>query len=203
MSARELYDALERISNLIRGELRAFGVRHGLQPVQLDALAYLAQCNRYSDTPQAVTEFLGLTKGTVSQSLKALEAKGLVRKLADKQDKRMVHIKPTAKGNKLIEHAIPGQRLARGLNSSEHVIGSDLAVALRSLLLGMQHANGLKSFGPCHSCRFNRTTRDGFLCGLTNEPLSKDDTKRICREHQYAETVEPATATGSRRRAGA
>jgi DNA-binding MarR family transcriptional regulator len=185
MSTHELYDVLERICNLIRGELRAYGVQHGLQPVQLDALAYLVQCNRYSDTPHAVTEFLGLTKGTVSQSLKVLEAKGLVRKIPDKSDKRVVHLKPTTRGRRLVGQAIPGRRLAEGLAMVNHPDNADLSKMLGELLRGIQHANGLKSFGACRSCRFNRKTRTGFLCGLTSEPLSADDTLKICREHEY------------------
>ncbi len=62
-----------------------------LQPVQLSALHYLARCNRYSDTPLGVTEYLGLTKGTVSQSLKVLEGRGLISKLPDARDRRSVH----------------------------------------------------------------------------------------------------------------
>nr|MBA3613554.1 MarR family transcriptional regulator [Nitrospirales bacterium] len=69
MSAQEANDVLERLTNLQRMEARAFGLRYGLQPVQMEALTYLTQCNRYSNTPQAVAEYLGLTKGTVSQSL--------------------------------------------------------------------------------------------------------------------------------------
>jgi DNA-binding MarR family transcriptional regulator len=51
------------------------GAAHGLQPVQLEVLNYLSSCNRYSDTPMAVTEYLGQTKGTVSQTIKTLEKK--------------------------------------------------------------------------------------------------------------------------------
>ena len=79
MSARDIHSVLERLCNLLRVEARGQGASAGLLPIQLEALHYLAQCNRYSDTPQAVTDFLGQTKGTVSQTLKVLENRGLVR----------------------------------------------------------------------------------------------------------------------------
>ena len=74
---------------------------HGLQPVQFDALQYLMQCNHYSDTPMAVTEFLGQTKGTVSQTLNVLVRKGFIAKTMDQEDKRVVHLSVTSKGIKL------------------------------------------------------------------------------------------------------
>lgn len=73
MSAIALYDYLERLTSLMRAWSREQPLVAELQPVQLSALHYLARCNRYSDTPLGVTEYLGLTKGTVSQSLKVLE----------------------------------------------------------------------------------------------------------------------------------
>ncbi|MFN2812475.1 MarR family winged helix-turn-helix transcriptional regulator, partial [Escherichia coli] len=76
---------------------------------QLSALHYLARCNRYSDTPLGVTEYLGLTKGTVSQSLKVLEGRGLISKLPDARDRRSVHLRLTDAGRALIEAVIPPQ----------------------------------------------------------------------------------------------
>lgn len=76
MSAIALYDYLERLTSLMRAWSREQPLVAELQSVQLSALHYLARCNRYSDTPLGVTEYLGLTKGTVSQSLKVLEGRG-------------------------------------------------------------------------------------------------------------------------------
>ena len=60
-----LFDLLERLSSLTRVWFRQHPLLADLQPIQLSALLYLARCNRYSNTPLAVTEYLGLTKGTV------------------------------------------------------------------------------------------------------------------------------------------
>ncbi len=186
MRAQDVQDILERLCNLLRMEMRQFGLKFGLQPVQIEALTYLTQCNRYSDTPQAVTEYLGLTKGTVSQSLKLLDQKGLLRKRQDKKDKRIVHLAPTAKGRKLIEQSIPAKGLEAALKMSHSLKGSGLEEGLRSTLHAMQRHNNRKTFAACHTCRFNQKLSEGFLCGLTNEPLSKQEIHMICREHEYA-----------------
>ena len=185
MSTSDIHDILERLGNLLRMEVRTFGLKYGLQPVQIEALTYLTQCNRYSDTPQAVTEYLGLTKGTVSQSLKVLEQKSLLRKQQDKEDKRIVHLTPTAKGRKLIEQAIPAKGLEQALamtgSRQIHELGNELRTTLRNL----QHNNKRKTFASCHTCRFNEHHKEGYFCGLTQEPLSESDIQLICREHQY------------------
>ncbi|VFT59634.1 putative transcriptional regulator [Pseudomonas aeruginosa] len=107
MSAIALYDYLERLTSLMRAWSREQPLVAELQPVQLSALHYLARCNRYSDTPLGVTEYLGLTKGTVSQSLKVLEGRGLISKLPDARDRRSVHLRLTDAGRALIEAVIP------------------------------------------------------------------------------------------------
>ena len=63
---------LERLASLLRSERRNRLLKHGLQPIQFEVLYYLSICNRYSDTPMGVTDYLGQTKGTVSQTLKVL-----------------------------------------------------------------------------------------------------------------------------------
>ncbi len=185
MSVRDTHDILERLSNLFRIEMRTFGLKFGLQPVQIEALTYLTQCNRYSDTPQAVGEYLGLTKGTVSQTLKVLEQKGFLRKQQDKQDKRVVHLAPTVKGRKLIQQSFPAKGLEAALKLTSSVKVRELEEVLRSTLRGMQYHNKRKTFAACQTCRFNEPQVKGAVCGLTQEPLSVQEIQLICREHQY------------------
>ncbi|NRD73376.1 winged helix-turn-helix transcriptional regulator [Shewanella sp. VB17] len=176
---------IERLSSLLRSESRHRLAEFGLQPIQFDALCYLVSCNRYSDTPKAVTEFLGLTKGTVSQSIKILESKGLVLKTADKLDKRVTHLSVSEQGKKLVESLIPAELLKL---VSEHSSKDDMratADLLGSLLRQVQDVNGFKSFGQCQTCHHNHTKGDGhYYCGLTKERLSNPDILLICVEHK-------------------
>jgi DNA-binding MarR family transcriptional regulator len=182
---REVHDLIERLGNLVRADVRATCHSYGVRPVQHEALSFLLQCNRYSDTPQAVAEFLGLTKGTVSQTLKVLEEKGLLRKQGDANDKRLVHLKPTAKGRRLVERAVPAASLMLGIEKLPDPEGQAAVEALRVLLHSVQKTNGLKTGGSCHTCRFNRKREGGYFCELTQEPLAERDVTLLCREHQY------------------
>lgn len=193
-------DLLERISNLLQSESRSAAHRAGLQPVQLEVLDYLGRCNRYSDTPAGVAEFLGLTKGTVSQSILRLEEKGLIERRADPEDGRVSHLELTAEGRRKasgawrrpLEAAIREVRAAEtgakeeAAESSEEA-GSKLEVPLEALLRALQRANGNRSFGVCRSCRFfQREAPRSFRCGLTQERLSARESGLLCREHAQA-----------------
>lgn len=184
MTTEQLHATLERLCILLRAEARTHGVVHGLFPVQLEALHYLAQCNRYSDTVQAVTEFLGQTKGTVSQTIKALETRGLVGKQPDAIDRRRVHIRPTRLGQALLAEVVPPPSLASALKGLPARQAERLTAALQDLLRSVQDHNGLRSFGVCRTCRFNQPLPDGMRCGLTGETLSDADAELICREHE-------------------
>lgn len=186
MAVDRLYALLERLGNLLRTEERAAGLPHGLQPVHLQALRYLQSCNRYSNTPAALTEYLGLTKGTVSQTLLVLEEKGLLRKEADAEDRRVVHLKLTEAGRAVLKEALPPDLFKRALAGLPGG-GEALEDALTGLLRALQTANAQKSFGACATCKhFQREGAGRFRCGLTREPLSREDSLLLCREHEAA-----------------
>lgn len=184
MTSLTIYEYLERISSLLRTDVRRSGIGLGLQPVQLEALHYLGRCNRYSDTPLAVADYLGLTKGTVSQTLGILESNKLIEKQPDTRDKRIVHVRLTQMGQNVLEQSVPPRVLETALASLSEAESEALMVPLNKLLSRIQQANGLKSFGACMSCRHHELRDDSQRhCALTNEPLSELDAGKICREH--------------------
>ncbi|WP_044872387.1 MarR family winged helix-turn-helix transcriptional regulator [Pseudomonas sp. LFM046] len=178
-----LFDLFERLTSLMRIWHREQPLLAELQPVQLSALEYLARCNHYSDTPLAVTEYLGLTKGTVSQSLKALEAKGLIEKRQDQHDKRSVHLVLTPAARELLGAVTPPDFLANAA-AEMGADATELERLLGELLRTVQRQVDVPGFGLCKTCRFHQQ-RDGEpFCGLTQEPLSRPSIELICREHQ-------------------
>ncbi len=187
MKTKLIYHYIERLSNLLRNEIRREGIVHGLQPVQLEALQYLSMCNRYSDTPMAVTEYLGQTKGTVSQSLKVLEKKGFLTKHGDKNDKRITHMKVSVTGKQLLKEIIPPPLFAHACKNLNEPSEIQIVTNLRELLQAVQRSNEMKSFGVCRTCRYNLKKKEGsFFCDLTKETLSQREVQLICREYEDA-----------------
>jgi len=184
MDILQTQQLLERISSLLRSETRGLLLHHGLQPVQFEALHYLSICNRYSDTPMGVTEYLGQTKGSVSQTLKVLEKKGLIKKVDDISDKRVTHLTVTKAGSRLINIILPSPLLS---TASEQLTNKDPAsinLSLNRLLKSIQQANDFKTFGQCVTCQHNiKHSEHQYICGLTKETLSDEDIQLICKEH--------------------
>ena len=174
-------DLIERIADLRRGELRKVAAELGIQHIHAEILEYLAICNKYSNTPQALVDYLGQTKGSVSQSLIKMESNGLISKTPSPHDKRSVQLALTPKGQdfqKKLKEALPS------IESSAGQMNGQLVAVLRAFQI--QH--GLKGFSTCSTCRYNQKLEDGtFLCGLTQETVTKNDVTKICREHEYAQ----------------
>ncbi len=183
MDNTNLYALIERIGNLLRTEIRKAGIDLGLQPVHLQALSYLAKCNRYSDTPAAVTDYLGATKGTVSQTLKVLEKKAYITKVADAGDKRVQHLQVSESGHQVLASCIPPSAFHKAGDTIDEMDCNQLADLLTRMLREMQKANHSKTFGVCKSCYLYRFGETQNYCGLTQEALSQSDSEKICREH--------------------
>lgn len=171
---------LERVGALVQQSLRDDAARHGLLPIHLQILSYLERANRYSDLPIAVAEFLGITRGTVSQSLQLLERQGLLVKQADPEHGRRVRLVLTRAGKALVRDS-----WSRRLQTALEALPPDarpLDDALRGLLVALQRQNGQRAFGTCKRCVHFSSTPRGGRCGLTGEPLARAQTERICRE---------------------
>ena len=180
LDAAHLIDRLERLA---RGGAPA----RGLNPAQWEALRYLARANRFSRTPAALADYLGSTRGTVSQTLIALEQKGLVARGPSPRDRRSVDLRLTAEGAAALE-ADPLLTLASDIAASAEAAG--LAAALRAVLRAAVARNGRRAFGLCRTCRhFRRSTDPGVTphrCALLGEPLDEAESLAICVEQEDA-----------------
>ncbi|MCJ8336835.1 MAG: MarR family winged helix-turn-helix transcriptional regulator [Pseudomonadales bacterium] len=185
MASTKIYDFIERIAELQRADSRRCTAEFGLQPVQLEVLHYLSICNQFSDTAKALTEYLGQTKGTVSQTLKVLENKGYLRKVADIKDGRITHLQVTDSARQLLHQAIPSPLFNAACERLSDKKNAQIESSLRELLQALLGSNNMQTFGVCHSCRYN-THKGGseYYCELLKLPLHETEVQLICKEHQ-------------------
>jgi MarR family transcriptional regulator, negative regulator of the multidrug operon emrRAB len=178
-----VFDLIERMSALIRSEERKKCTEFGLQAVHLQMLDYLSRCNKYSDTPAALTNYLGMTRGTVSQTLLLLEKKGYIIKTTDTVDRRVVHLSLSPEGKTMLAQARPSGLFnqAIGLLQPDELTRYD--ETLLTVLTAMQKSNKSHTFGLCKTCQFFTTLPNMFVCGLTKEALTEVDSGKICQEH--------------------
>lgn len=180
-----LFELLHCLARALQGEARQRAVDRGLLPVHGQVLAYLRAANRYSNTVQVLAEYLGQTKGTVSQTVQLLERKGLVRRDADAKDRRVTRLSLTAEGGRVLADIEADGAWLEALGALDEKEVGDATGVLTNLLRHWQGARGGASFGVCRSCVHFRVEGAGaFRCGLTGEALSEIDSGLICREHR-------------------
>ncbi|WP_300455965.1 MarR family winged helix-turn-helix transcriptional regulator [Accumulibacter sp.] len=177
----------ERLAALIHQLVRDDAAHHGLLPVHRQVLGYLAQANRYSDLPIAVADYLGITRGTVSQTLAVLERKGLIVRKADERHGKRVHLRLSAAGEAVLQAGWPC-RLEQVLAASG-VDPQTFEKELRGVLNALQRLNGNQAFGQCRYCAHFLAADGEQHCGLTGETLATEQTIKICREWTAPQTA--------------
>ena len=173
---------IERIGRLLSSDAHA----GGLLPVQWEVLRYLGRANRFSRTPAALTAYLGLTKGTVSQTLRVLEGKGLVHKGVDPRDRRCKRLSLSQPARRLLLEDPLAETVAATRHLSEPQ-RETLAGALESILSARLAARHRQPFGLCRDCRyFARRHASGapHYCLLLKEPLAEEESLSICHEQR-------------------
>jgi DNA-binding MarR family transcriptional regulator len=179
--------ALERLSRLMRAA--EFG--DNLNPAQWEALRFLARANRFSNSPGALTRYLGATKGTISQTVKALERKELIEKTERPGEKRSVVLRLTRAGNDMMAKD-PWSALTRSLEALGGKTRRRMEKGLAEMLAQEIARRVAPSFGSCATCRFWRAdARTGdaqgpHVCMLFDEPLSEAEATQICIAHEPA-----------------
>lgn len=172
-----LPDLIHRLARLTEAE----GWRQGLNPAQAAALAYLARANRFSRAPSHLADWLGTTRGTVSQTLKSLAAKGYVTESSAPRDRRSISYALTDPGRAALAHP---SALRQALTTLAPDRAQATADTLADLLCGLLARQNQRPFGLCHSCRHHRPNPDGTaFCALLEVALQPTETTELCAEH--------------------
>ena len=136
-----------------------------------------------SRAPSQVSDFLAATRGTVSQTLKALAKKGLVEEIRSEQDKRSISYSVTDAGRMLFQK---NSAIEDALLLMDEQETATLIVGLENLVRSALKQRGLKAFGVCKACDYHRAEANGGFCKLLDVSLSFEETKQICHEHSQA-----------------
>ncbi|MEP4768107.1 MAG: MarR family transcriptional regulator [Roseibium sp.] len=171
-----IQDLIDRLSRLNAAE----EWNGPLNPSQFAALSYLGRANQMSRAPSHVADYLATTRGTASQTLKALARKDLIEETRSETDKRSIRYDVTAAGLDILEHP---SALNGAIGALESETSEALATGLETLVNTALKRQGGRSFGICITCRHHEEQRDGGYCRLLNITLSPRQTTQICNEH--------------------
>lgn len=178
VNPHHIRDLIERIARLNSADEWT----DDLNPTQWAALTYLSQANRFSRSPSQVAEFMAATRGTVSQTLKALARKELIIEIRSQVDRRWISYDVAKKGMRILDGP---KTIDNALNDIEPSAIAPLAYGLENLLREALRLRGRKQFGLCRNCKYHRKENPGGYCLLLDEKLKPKETHQIC--HEYLE----------------
>ncbi len=152
-----------------------------VRTTQWAAFSYLARANRFSRSPSHVAEFMASTRGTVSQTLKALARKSLIEEVRSETDRRWISYAVASKGREALDRSTVIDAASENLLPST---AASLSRGLQLLVRSALKAGNRKPFGICKTCRYNQPKGNGGFCLLLNEVLAPEEVLQICCEHE-------------------
>ncbi len=180
-SAANLAGLLRYLARLSEPE----SAQGGLTPAQWSALRYFVQANRFSRTVSAFAAYNVTSRGTASQTIKALEASGYLTRIPRPEDGRSARIEVTEAGEaKLAED--PARILVRAIESLPEGARRGLEANLEQLLAGVGPEAGKNRFGTCPDCAHLEYCpaveggEPGYYCYWAGEYLERGETDALC-----------------------
>ncbi len=189
---KKIVAALERLSQAFRVLLQEEAQGRGLSPIQARFLVHLLHHGDDLGRVGRLAEEFGLSRATVSDAVRTLEAKGLVRRESWPRDGRVATLRLTPAGE---EGAV---RLSGWADVVEEQLGSfapeEKEAAMRflmRLISALQGAGVITVARMCVACRFFRPdahpgSASPHHCALLDLPLSGADLRTDCPEHEPA-----------------
>ncbi len=182
--------ALERLSHVIRTLLWEEAVESRLTPVQIQALIYLSSHQESLCRVNQVAEEFGLTPATVSDTISALENKGLLYRIPWGKDRRVSILRLTEKGQQAAEKASRwNESLLKQIKPFPPQEKQQVLVFLLKLIEALYHTGVINVARICQTCRFFRpyahpNSYAPHHCALMDKPLAESALQVDCPDHK-------------------
>jgi DNA-binding MarR family transcriptional regulator len=159
-----------------------------LTAAQWTALRYFARANPVSRTPSAFSEFHATTRGTASQTVRALVDMGLLARHADDRDRRSTKMEVTPAGHTMLAQD-PLRTLRSVLAALPHAEQTALAQTVRRAVTELATQRGAPIFGTCSDCNHCDTSGAQAYCHCTQTLLAAPDMAAFCVDFRPANTA--------------
>ena len=178
--------AMERISQAYRVLLWNESKEFSLSPIQIQILIFLLFHSAEKRKVGYLADEFNMTKATISDSIKVLDQKRLIRKEHEEHDTRSYTIYLTAKGKEIAKRTAAFtnqiQEPITGLNSEDKKI---LLINLMSIIQHLNKTGVITIQRMCKTCvHFSPGNgKAQNFCKLLNQNLFDVDLRIDCPEH--------------------
>ncbi len=171
-----LAELLVHVGRSARGDE---GAPARLTDAQWTALRFFARAIRASRTPSAFASFQATTRGTASQTIKTLEARGLLERRRSESDGRSVRFEVTQAGRAMLE-ADPLRHLMTAIADLPEADRAALARILPDLSARIAGARGAAQVGTCGNCDHYEGRGGGGYCACVAQSLAPFEIGQLC-----------------------
>ncbi len=176
---------LERLAQVFRILLWEQAKVLGLSPIQIQLMIFI----RYHPEDQSTISYLAkefnLTKPTISDAIKVLEEKKLIKKITSGEDTRSYTIQLTASGNKAVleaeEYANP---ITDIISTSKAVDKQILWEGIYDLIVQLNEQGIISVQRTCTSCQHYSMKNKLPYCTLLEQKLLPKDIRIDCNEFE-------------------
>jgi len=157
----------------------------GLTQAQWIALRFFSRANRFSRTISGFADFHATTRGTASQTVKALVKRGYLERTRSEKDARSVRFDLTGVALRKIRQD-PLAAVENAAGSLHEAERSRLTAALRAMLVDLDNRRRQPAAGVCRLCGHLDRGGDGqnARCLLMQEPLVDTEFEQLCVRYQ-------------------
>jgi len=178
---------LEKISEVFRVLLWTEAKEHKISPIQMQLLIFIKyhSADKHRRIASMAREF-NLTKATISDSIKVLELKGLIKRSDDALDSRSFNFSLTDQGMKLtgmIENfTLPLDGAIATLSPQQK---DQFLVLVLDLIYRLNQNGIISTQRMCYNCYYyNGDRQQNHHCNLMQKPLAIDELRIECPEHK-------------------
>jgi len=178
--------SLERISQAFRVLLWNESKEYSLSPIQVQVLIFLLYHSEEKRKVSYLATEFNMTRATISDTVKALDQKGLITKEYDPYDTRSYVIHLSEKGERIAEEtSLFTQELQVPIEQLNANDKDNLLLSLIGVIRHLNKAGIITLQRMCFTCAHYRSDHQGatHFCQLLNQPLGGSELRVDCPEH--------------------
>jgi DNA-binding MarR family transcriptional regulator len=184
--------SLERVSQAFRVLLWNESKEFALSPIQVQVLIFLLHHASDKRKVSYLADEFNMTKATISETIRILEQKLLIRKEYEESDTRSFAINLTKKGRDIAEQtSLFAKQIQTPVDKLHSEDKENLLLSLLSIIHHLNKAGIITIQRMCFSCHFYNPTKHGqrHFCDLLNAKLESTDLRIDCPEHKLKEVI--------------
>lgn len=176
---------LDRISQVFKTLLWEKSKTYNLSPIQIQLLIFIQYHSEEKTTVSYLSQEFNVSKPTISDTIKTLEQKQFIKKIADQRDTRSYRIELTPTGKRIVlETESFVNPLTEIITNSEQNDKLVLWENITNIILQLNELNVISVQRTCFKCKFYSKLNNEPFCNLLNQHLRTADIRIDCPEFE-------------------